>query len=229
MDYTNCWELYKTHTESFQSDFDYYADLCKNKTTLELFAGYGRLTNYLKKYTDDIEAVEIQPEFAKLIDLPENKIHVTDVLNFKVPKKFQRIIAGFNSFCLIINDNNIHQLFRMIDHQLSHDGIVSLSYYDHHYWEGDYEEIFKFNGKDVLYKPTCDLSTQEEKIGTWVDRYFLNFQVFDYAFKTKLYDSIEQLLPFIQNTKLRIVETIKDYRKSDIFPGWIEFVLKKGA
>lgn len=226
-EYSKCWELYKKHTETFHADFDYYFELCKNKTTLELFAGYGRLANYLHEKNIDIETVEIQPEFAQFIAMPQEHVHVCDVLDFHSSKKYQRIIAAYNSFCLITKNTDIYKMFSIIDSLLCENGIVSLSYYDHNFWEGDYEEVFTLDGNQVIYNPTCDLSARNVKIGKWIDRYQINSQSFDFPFVTRIYEDINDLLPFIEHTNLELIEVIKDYHKQDIFPGWLEFVLKK--
>ena len=91
--YKDSWELYKYHGEQFNDDIDYYKDFCLGFDTLELFAGYGRLTNPLSAMGIAIETVELSRRFSEFIQLPPHKVHVMDVLDFQPSRQFDRVIA----------------------------------------------------------------------------------------------------------------------------------------
>ncbi len=99
--YAESWRLYKAHSEKCDEDFVYYLDFCKGFKSLELFAGYGRVTNFLVEHDIDIETVELEAEFAKFIKVNKDKNHITNVLTFNANKPFQRIFAAYNSLCLL--------------------------------------------------------------------------------------------------------------------------------
>jgi hypothetical protein len=93
--------------------------------------------------------------------------------------------------------------------------------------EGGYETVFKYLGKDVIYRPTCDLSLRNKRLGTWTDRYYFDSKSIDFSLQTRLYENIDEIAPFIKDTNLIISETVADYRRQDIYPGWLEFTLTK--
>lgn len=227
--YSNSWELYKTHSESFEDDFDYYLEQCKGHKTLELFAGYGRLTNYLLSHGIDIDSVELEPNFAKFINLPLQKNHICDVLDFRSLIKFDRIIAGYNSFCLLTKETDIFKFFQNIEVWLNTDGIVSLSYYHHDFWEtGTKEKInFEYQGKKIELLEKYDLSKREEKKGIWIDEYYIDNGVMKFEYPTTLYETVDCLTQYLKGTKLEVFDVIENYRKPNISPGWIEFLLRK--
>lgn len=105
--YAESWKLYKAQSETFIDDQEYYYNFCKNYKTLEMFAGYGRLTNFLAAKKVDIQIVELEREFAKFINIDPERKHIQDILSFTSSSKFQRIIAGYNSFCLFTKDDDI--------------------------------------------------------------------------------------------------------------------------
>jgi cyclopropane fatty-acyl-phospholipid synthase-like methyltransferase len=119
---TKSWQFYKAQSEDFVDDQEYYYDFCINKNTLDLFAGYGRLTNFLAAKNIDIEIVEIENEFAKFINIDDSKKHIQDVLMFTSTSQFDRIIAGWNSFCLFTKEEDIKKFFTQIDSLLVPDG-----------------------------------------------------------------------------------------------------------
>lgn len=227
--YAESWEIYKHHSEGFDLDFDYYLNFCKGYTTLELFAGYGRLANPLHKAGVDIETVEMEPNFTKYIQLPLYKNHICNVLKFKSEHKFERIIAGYNSFCLLTEDVDIELFFTKLDSLLEESGKVSLSYYHQNAWEAepDYKQSFNYKGHEVVYLPSCDLSEEQRNKGLWIDRYKSN--EFDISFKypTRLYEDEKSLIPYLKNTKLEVTDVIHGYNKKPPSLGWIEFVLQK--
>jgi len=224
--YEKSWELYKAQTEDFVGDFDYYLNFCKKYKTLDIFAGYGRLTNYLYKNNIDVEAVELEPNFAKYINLPLNKKHICDFLTFSSPFLFERIVAGFNSFCLLRETEEIKIFFKKISSLLTSDGKASLSYYHHDFWEQDSAYSFYCNGEKIYYEPDSDLSGLDNGIGIWIDRYKKDNMNLEFRYPTKIYDGLEQLESYIQESGLFIDSIIKNYGASEP-NGWIEFVLGK--
>ena len=227
--YSNSWELYKLHSASFNEDFKYYLEFSKGYKTLELFAGYGRLTNFLFDHGIDIESVELEPNFAKFITIPENINHVCNVLNFNPKQKFQRIIAAYNSFCLLTNDSDISLFFHKLDSWLTKDGLVSLSYYHPDAWEalnGVSTKLDSFN--NVTHFSKCDLSKRKEKIGIWIDEYHYDSKQDIYSYPVRIYETRDCLKPFLKGTDLVLKNIIQNYDCPDISdPGWIEFVLEK--
>lgn len=220
--------LYKAHSEFFNDDFEYYRNFCNGFRTLELFAGYGRLANQLVRGGTDIEVVEIDPEFASFIRLPTNKKHVCNVLDFVAEKPFERVVAGYNSFCLLTKDDEISLFFKKLDSFLVHGGRTSLSYYDHRAWGEAAAYTFQFNGKEVQYIPSFDLSKLEQNIGVWIDQEKGDGIDSRVEYTTRIYQNQDSLLKFLGGTKLTLMDTIKNYNKTDILePGWIEYVFEK--
>jgi|GEM_PF-1474494 hypothetical protein len=228
--YKHSWEVYKAHSELFDDDFDYYLNFCKGKKTLELFAGYGRLANYLSCQGVDIECVELESNFAKFIDLAQDKVHVCSVLDFKPASKFDRIVVGYNSFCLLIRREEILLFFKKLASWLVSGGKVALSYYDHNAWQNTPGHYFNFRGKKIEYIPGYDLTKRNEKRGVWIDEY-KNEELgidFKHTYPLRLYEGRDDILPFIEMTGLTLIEEIKDYNKKDISDsGWIEYVFEK--
>lgn len=227
--YDKSWELYKAHSASFNEDFKYYLEFSNGFKTLELFAGYGRLTNFLFDNGVDVETVELEPNFAKYIAIPESKNHICNVLNFNSKQKFERIIAAYNSFCLLTNDSEIALFFRKLDSWLTKEGLVSLSYYHPDAWEalnGVSTKLDTLN--NVTHISKCDLSKRNDKIGIWIDEYHFNSKKEIYSYPVRIYETNDCLAPFLKGTGLKIKRIIHNYDCSDISdPGWIEFVLEK--
>lgn len=229
--YSESWEIYKAHSENFRDDFDYYLCFCKNATTLELFSGYGRLTNMLFSNGVDIESVEIEPMFSKFITMPDKRKNICDVLEFNPQKTYQRIIAGYNSFCLLTDDRKISIFFDKLHSWLTDDGVASLSYFHPDYWSLSEEQFFEYHGKKILYKPSYDLSHIKDGFGIWIDEYFkenstTSFCRFEYP--VRVYKTNEKLVLFLERSRLELVETIKDYKNEKISElGWIDFIVKK--
>jgi hypothetical protein len=226
--YIESWGLYKSHTESFYLDLDYYLNFCKNKKTLDLFAGYGRISNYLSLNNINVEAVELDPNFAKFIRLKNEKVHVCNVLNFNPSYQFERIIAGFNSFCLLINEDDIQLFFKKIDSWLTDGGQASLSYYHPNYWHIDANQVTSLvhNNKTFEWRSKQDLSKRNKKQATWIDIYKHNDIEYKYEYPIRLYESEKSLVPFLSETRLKLINTIKYYQQHEK-NGWIEFILQK--
>lgn len=224
--YKESWSLYKAQTEKFTTDFKYYLNFCKNYKTLDIFAGYGRLTNFLYTNNIDVEAVELEPNFAKCISVPLHRVHVCDFLAFSSPHLFERIIAGFNSFCLVTQDNEIKSFFKKISSLLTANGKASLSYYHHDFWQQDSSYDFYHDGKKIHYVPDSDLSDAKNGIGVWIDRYKQGNEVLEFRYPTRIYDNLDQLNGYISDAGLILENVIKNYGENQS-NGWIEFILVK--
>ncbi|MCW5588801.1 MAG: hypothetical protein KIT27_03970 [Legionellales bacterium] len=226
--YANSWELYKIHSQQFDEDFNYYLEFCKGHQTLELFAGYGRLSNFLKKNGIDIETVELEPNLAKSILLPKKKNHVCDVLEFKSRKTFSRIIAGYNSFCLLTQEDQIKTFFQKLSSLLSKNGLASLSYYHLDAWEASDEAEIIYQDKKFTYKSSYDLNQIEQGIATWIDKYNDQENHFIYKYPTKVYRKTEDFSYYLTGTNLHLSDIILDYGNPAIKEsGWVEYVIQK--
>jgi hypothetical protein len=129
-----------------------------------LFAGYGRLTNYLAAQKVDLEAVELEPEFAKFINLEKSKIHVKDVLTLS-SSHYERIIAGYNSFVLFTQETDIKQFFSVLDSLLAPGGYASLNYFDTNNWSEPTVTEFLANENKISYMTNFKLSTDNKELG----------------------------------------------------------------
>jgi hypothetical protein len=186
--YLNSWRIYKEHTKNFNEDRQYYLDFCRGHRTLELFAGFGRLTNYLFANSVDIESVELEKNFAKFIKIPKDKNHICDVLHFKPKVKFERIFAAYNSFCLLTNEKNVLQFFKNLDSWVLKNGLISLSYYHPNAWESakGIESNFIYLGNNVKHISRFDLSKRNEGLGIWFDEYHYNAKREICSYPTKI-------------------------------------------
>ncbi len=222
--------LYKAQAEDFDDDFDFYYQFCKGKQTLELFAGYGRLANYLSSKNVNIETVELLSGLSKFINIPENKKHISDVLKFSPQKKYERIIAGYNSFCLLLGDENSKNFFKLISDWLTDDGLASLNYYHQDYWADAVAYDFDCYGEKIKYTPHFDLSNADNGQGFWIDYYDSeeNGRT-EVKYETKIYQE-NDILECIDEAGLELVETVREFGSdaSEIKePGWIDYVVRK--
>jgi hypothetical protein len=222
--YKDSWELYKLHTESFSDDFEYYYNFCYGYNTLELFAGYGRLSNYLISNKINIETVELEFNFAKHIKLPKNRNHISDVLQFSSNKQFDRIIAAYNSFCLLTEDSQIYQFFKKAESLLIEGGSMSLSHYPSSAWKPSETEYLNRKNYRVKYSSYFDISQIETNIATWIDEYNIDNSIYKFEYPTRIYKDVEDVLIYTANTKLKLVDIISDYNKKITDSGWLEYV-----
>jgi hypothetical protein len=230
--YTESWLLYKLHSESFVDDQQYYLDFTRNYSTLELFSGYGRLTNYLFKNGVDIESIELEKNFTNFISLPDEKNHIGNVLNFNPEKKFERVIAGYNSFCLLTREEDIHNFFINLSGWLAPGGMASLSYYHPDFWlkHSGFESHFEHDGQLITHVSRPDLSNRHKKHGIWVDEYIQNGRTVSFSYPTTIYETSDCIIPYLNGTDLRLVNTVIDYNMADISDnGWVEFVFERSA
>lgn len=225
--YTESWELYKLHSELFREDYDYYYDFCYGYKTLEIFAGYGRLANYLIKNKVDIETVELEKNFAKYINLPSEKNYICDILEFAPNKSYERIIAGYNSFCLFLEDEKIHKFFERLDNLANHGAQVSLSYFPINAWRESPEQILHFKNTEVRYRSIFDFSKSNQNIAVWIDEYVIQDKVYKYDYPVRVYSTPDEVMRFAKNTNLELINIIDDYNKNIEDTGWKEFVFQK--
>ena len=226
--YEESWKLYKTHSDFFEYDFDYYYQFAKDKKTLEAFAGYGRLSNFLQSKNINLYANELSPDLASFIKIPPHKIHIGDFLEFKTPEKFERIIIAYNSFCLITEEEKAKEMFSKIENILQPAGMVSLSYYHPDFWPDS--NIYEFNcdGDVVKYHSDFNLSNREQKKGIWEDIYEFRGRIYNHKYNVRVYENRDDLNKIMAHTRLRIVDEIKNYNdKRIVEEGWTEYVLQR--
>lgn len=228
--YEKSWSVYKAHSESYQDDFEYYFNFTKGFRTLETFAGYGRVANFLSGRGIDISINELSPDFKEFFNIPENKLNIGNVLDFHSEKKFERIFAAYNSFCLILNETDVQKLFSVFEQNLAIGGRLSLSYYHPDFWEQAIPYRFEFEGKTVNYTPSFDLGGRQNKKGIWRDQYSINGERLEHLYQVRIYENASDLEQMLTHTKFKLVDEIHNYNCRNILePGWIEYVLELSA
>ncbi|MDG9670592.1 hypothetical protein ONV78_22835 [Hahella sp. CR1] len=228
------YQLYQAHSCEFSDDLDYYLNFCRGHATLELFAGFGRVSNHLVTHGVSVETVEILPGYSEQIKLPASSKHVEDVRTFCSDKKFERIFAAYNSFCLLTTDEDLRSLFLLMDRQLQSGGRASLSYFHPDYWAQAIDYEFALNGASVKATPAFDLSRRQQKQGVWKDLYYLNDtgalekNVVECSYPVRIVEDETDLLPFLHGLELKFVETVESFGKENVVePGWVDFVFVK--
>lgn len=225
--YEKSWKFYKTHSDFFDYDFDYYYKLSLGKKTLEAFAGYGRLSNFLHSKDINLHVNELSSDLASFITIPTDKIHVGDFLEYKFKEKFERIIIAYNSFCLITSEVQVKQMFSNIENMLEPGGMVSLSYYHPDKWHDTNVYEFNCEGELVKYYSNYDLSNRNNKEGIWEDIYEHKENKYHHRYNVRIYEDKADLNKMIAHTKLRLVDEIKNYNDIRIAEeGWIEYILQ---
>ena len=228
--YQNSWKLYKAESEGFDDDLNYYLDFCKSGDgpCLELFAGYGRVSNKLVDCGLDLETVELNYKFSSFINLPSGKNHTVNVLDFEPQKKFGRIFAAYNSFCLLTSDQEINNFFCSLYEWLEPSGVVSLSYYHHSMWAFAEERELCIDGEYIKYIPSFDLSNAHLKRGIWVDTYVQGQKQQSYKYPTRIYEA-EDVNYFSEKSNLKLINVVESFGRSskEVEPGWIDYVLQK--
>lgn len=228
------WQLYKAQHESFKDDQEYYYQFCKNHKTLEIFAGFGRLTNVLAIRGIDIEIVEIEENFARFINIDSSKKHIVDILKFNSKNQFDRIIAGYNSFCLLTKTRDIQKFFSLINDLLTPGGYASLNYFHTDYWKDAPIGEIVVDSQKIYFKSSFDLSKAKEGYGIWYDEY--EFEKSDQSEKLKctypvrIYENVEDLIPLYNHTNLELVDLVENFgldKEMISEPGWIDYVFKK--
>lgn len=225
--YAKSWRLYKKESESFLQDLNYYTDFCRGKTCLEMFSGYGRLANHIKDISLSLDCVELEGNFTQFINLPKENIFIQDILKFKPKRKYERIYAGYNSFCLLTNDSDIHKFFKNLSEWISDDGKISLSYYDYNFWEETPGSNFKIDGKDCAYKPSYK-KVNSSSIAIWIDNFYLNETIVKFEYPVRVYNDPSEVVRFLGQHQLELVDVILDYNETSLKgSGWVEYVIKK--
>jgi len=226
--YLDSWDLYLHHTAEFDDDLNYYLEFCNGHKSLEMFAGYGRVTNFLASKGVDIEIIELSPDFASKVKLPANKIHVGDVVTIVLPLKFDRIIAAYNSFCLLIDQEAVLGFFKNLAAMLTPNGLASLSYYHPDAWPSEKSYDFKYKDTNVKYVPEYNLNDRAQKKGVWVDRYLFNGKEDVHTYPVRIYESSADLEPFLKPAGLKIKEIVENYHNpSTGVQTWVEYILQK--
>lgn len=217
------------HSKSFTDDFNYYLNFVRGFKSLELFAGYGRLANFLSESGCEVEVIELSKDFSENIRLPRDKVHVADVRNFYLDRKFDRIFAGYNSFCLLQNDSDLEKFFKNIHLHLTDNGLASLSYYHPNKWHTAEEFEFIYEGKKVTYQPSYDLSERPLKKGVWIDTYLFQGERHQHVYPVRIFENPSEIEQHLNFCGLQIVDVIFDYNKGSQMTedGWVEYVLAK--
>jgi SAM-dependent methyltransferase len=191
-----------------------------------MFAGFGRLANRLASVGIDIETIELSPDFSSLIQIPQTKRHVGDVTNLVLPRKFERIFAAYNSFCLLTEDQQLQSLFKNIESMLAVGGLVSLSYYHPDFWGDSVALDLVIDGTKVRYEPSFDLSERKLKKAIWRDKYTFGNEVVLHEYPVRIFDRDEDLIPFLKANNLRIVDKVVDFNTANVSePGWVDYVI----
>ncbi|MBM3887439.1 class I SAM-dependent methyltransferase [Candidatus Dependentiae bacterium] len=234
--YENSWSLYKAHSEAFKDDFEFYTAFCRGYSTLELFAGYGRLTNHLVDQGINVDVVELEPAFMPFIKLDAANKYTCDVLKFTTDKRYERIIAAYNSFCLFTDENDARVFFSKLDELLVPGGMACLSYFDTDYWSRCNEaQQFKLNDNTITVTFSWDLSRRDQGFAVWKDHYRIEDsdgeveeKTFDYP--VRVYNERHPITRFFAHTNLELVREVRDFGlpASELTEqGWIDYVLRK--
>lgn len=229
--YENSWEFYRIESQDFSDDFDYYKNLCRNKTVLELFSGYGRLANQLMSIVSKMVCIELEKKFTDFINIPKNDIHICDVLKFNTTEKFERIIAGYNSFTLLLKDEDVLKLFKNIHSWLTADGIASLSYYNYETWSPSEKKEISLGDDGYIYSSNLIKNKGKSNIGIWVDTYsnINTGEIMQFDYPVRIYESSHnEIAKFSNLAKLELIDIVKNYgNKNESETEWLEYVFKK--
>lgn len=224
--YEYSWELYKAQTENFNDDLHFYQEFSGNRTTLDIFSGYGRICNFLSKKNPFINAVEKNKNFASHIIIPKECIYITDILKFKTEKKYERIIAGYNSFCLITEENDIFMLFSILKSLLSINGKISLNYFHPNFWDDSIRQEFSFKGKLVSYIPEYNFDNKNKDTALWIDNYIIGNKKQKFEYKVKIYKDIDSINKYLRKFNLKIHEVVHNFNNSNSSElGWQDFII----
>ena len=225
--YAESWEFYKAHTEAFIDDIQFYRDFCGNKKSLELFAGYGRVANRLISMGVDLETVELSANFAKQIALPSTRNHVADVLAFDPKRKFDRVYAAYNSFCLLTTDTAIDRFFKNLRGWLTDNGVACLSYYGVEFWKDAVPGEFDFGGRKIKYVPKWDLGQRGQGLGTWIDEYHDQGRIVTHRYDVRLHEDPKALDSLLRSSGLRLTSVTKDFNQAQVSePGWVDYIVQ---
>ena len=218
----------KQHGE-FVDDLNYYLEFTDQYTSLDLFAGFGRVSNFLAKNGVDIEAVELDPNFAQSIQLPSEKIHVSDVLKFNTTKRYDRVISAYNSFCLLTNTDDIRKFFQQLDSLLKSGGKASLNYFPFKYWTDAPSGDIQYQNELVKYHSSH--KKVDDKKAIWHDHYsFRNGLEQTHDYPVRIYSDKSEVEAFLSGTSLKLVDEVHDFKlpqEAISETGWVDYVLEK--
>ncbi|WGL61174.1 hypothetical protein QEJ31_06135 [Pigmentibacter sp. JX0631] len=224
--YEFSWELYKAQTEDFSEDLQFYQNFSKDCVTLDIFSGYGRICNFLSKNNLFISAVEKNKNFASHIALPKDNIYITDILEFQTKKKFERIIAGYNSFCLLTEDNDIFKFFSILKSLLSSNGKISLNYFHPEFWKDSINQEFFFNGMTINYISDYNLNLDRKDMALWIDNYIVGNKKYTYDYKVKVYKDINEINKYLKKFGLKILDVVHNFNNSNTSElGWQDYII----
>ena len=223
--YENSWKLYKAATESLDFDYLYYLDLCKHYKTIDLCAGFGRVSNFLHDKGVDVTAIDLEENFIPYLKLPREKIWHKDILELDGAIKFERVIAPYNSFCLFTGES-IEKFFKMLSEILSNNGLASISYYHQKHWYHMDEGEWNFTLDDEEFTYTFDFS-KDKSNSYWLDRFksLKSGEIIDHKYPVAIYDDFSELDTFCNKYGLVITEIVK--HNYTLEPGWYDFIIRK--
>lgn len=220
--YADNWKFYQALTNKIDFDIKYYQDFVATGRSLELFAGFGRVSNHLADKLD--YAVELEPGFLESMTLPKEKKICADVLTLD-PKKigqFDRIFAAYNSFCLFTEEKDIAKFFQILAALLKPDGKISLSYSQYQTWE-KYEKddwTITVDGKEYIVHADFELNHPN---GKWIDIYKNDKASYRFEYPVHLYDDKAAVDAYANRYGL-FVEKVVEHKNAHE-PGWVDFVL----
>jgi cyclopropane fatty-acyl-phospholipid synthase-like methyltransferase len=178
----------------------------------------------------DLEAVDLSQDLLNFVKLPKERVHTADVLEFKPDKSYDRIIAGFNSFCLFTEAEDIQRFFNKLASLLNKNGKASLSYYHTDFWSEAKPYSFTLDGETIQFIPDFDLTNKNRGFATWIDRFQGESFSASYEYPLKTYDNPANLEPYLQKSGLKLIDKIWEFNKKreEVFePGWIDYVIAK--
>ncbi len=223
--YENSWKLYKAATENLDFDYKYYLDFSRHYKTLDLCAGFGRVSNYLVEHGVDVTAVELEDEFIPFLKLNKDKIQHANILDLTGDNQFDRVISPYNSFCLFTG-SSVDKFFDMLSKVLRPDGLASISYYHQKHWyhldEGEWN--FILDGEEFTY--TFDFS-KDKSDSFWLDRFKLlsSGEVIEHKYPISIYDDFSELDIYCNKYGLVMTEIVK--HNYTLEPGWYDIIIRK--
>lgn len=230
--YSESAAIYRAHSEVFSDDLDYYLRFCRGFCTLDMFAGYGRVTNHLARHGVDVEAVELNADLARQIALDASRVHVADVLTFAPPRRFARVVAAYNSFCLLTEPDDVMRFFARLAGLLEVGGRASLNYYSVDRWPDAVAYSFRFEGGEVRYTPSFDLTARDRKLGVWIDAYATDAATFTHRYEVRIYEDAGDVTALAAGTGLELVAVTYEFDLPEervLEPGWVDYVFERVA
>ncbi len=92
----------------------------------------------------------------------------------------------------------------------------------------NHEVFFDYDGQRVRHVQRNDMSKRKQKLGKWIEEYYVGEQKMEFEYPIRGYENKEDLLSFLKGAKLELVDVVHDYNNKKISdPGWVEYVLEK--